>query len=67
MYINLLFKSYGIFLEQGMKCEQYWPDTGTSVCYDDVTVTTLNIEIFAEYTVRVLSVSKVCYLLIIAL
>lgn len=42
-----------------MKCDQYWPDVGSSRQYDTVTVTAKSESIYAEFAVRELLVSKV--------
>ncbi|XP_060565351.1 receptor-type tyrosine-protein phosphatase mu-like [Ruditapes philippinarum] len=42
----------------GMKCEQYWPNEASLCQYGQVTVTSKNTEVFAEYTIRKFTVSK---------
>lgn len=42
----------------GMKCEKYWPDFGASMMCGDIQVTCDREDVYAEYTVRSLTVSN---------
>ncbi|XP_060605523.1 synaptogenesis protein syg-2-like, partial [Ruditapes philippinarum] len=50
--------TFEIEYQQGMKCEQYWPNEASLCQYGQVTVTSKTTEVFAEYTVRTFTVLK---------
>jgi len=48
---------------QKPKCEQYWPNVGTTTVYGDVKVTSLSDNQYADFTIRALTLEKVCSLI----
>ena len=43
------------------KCERYWPEkAGTTIKYGRIKVTTVTIENYADYTIRIFTVIRYC-------
>ncbi|XP_053388708.1 receptor-type tyrosine-protein phosphatase epsilon-like, partial [Mercenaria mercenaria] len=42
----------------GMKCQQYWPEKGGNIWYEDVCVSLQRAEFFAEYNIRTFTISN---------
>ncbi|XP_060576316.1 receptor-type tyrosine-protein phosphatase epsilon-like [Ruditapes philippinarum] len=42
----------------GMKCEQYWPESGTTMTYGEMCVSSVKTTIFSEFTVKRFLLSK---------
>ncbi|XP_046480845.1 uncharacterized protein [Neodiprion pinetum] len=48
-------------MENGKKmCEQYWPEVGGEMEYDEIVVSNLTQDVFADYTYRTFNVTKHC-------
>ena len=44
---------------QQTKCTKYWPDADESCQYGEINITCLTEDVYADFTIRILAVTKV--------